>query len=142
MVPGELRELSVLRYGLSGDPTRQGDATIHRELENAHGCSSSGGGGGQDPCTITRNYISANATKSYNEFYPWVYQVLTNDMSYFRSGRLHGFYFIYETPPIYCTTNPQYTPAPRPYYATWDQALRVVTQFYNNGYYIESAGVW
>jgi hypothetical protein len=111
------------------------------QLEQSSGCNS-GGGGGEDPCTITRNYISKNATSSYNRIYPWVYQVLSHYWSYFQSGHLHGFYFIYETPPIYCTTNPQYTPAPRPYYATWDQALRVVTQFYNNGYFIQSAGVW
>jgi hypothetical protein len=111
------------------------------QLEQANGCNSNGGGG-EDPCTITRNFISKTATNSYNQFYPWVSQVLTNYRRYFTSGQWHGFVFNYELPPVYCTTNPQYTPAPRPYYATWDQALRVVTQFYNNGYEITHAGVW
>jgi hypothetical protein len=113
-------------------------------LENSSGCNSTGGGTGDDPCTITRNYISQHARASYNRIYPWVYSILSQYYSYFTSGRFHGFYFVYDTPPIYCMDNPAsgYQRAPRAYYATWDQALRVVSQFTNNGYYIEGAGVW
>lgn len=112
-------------------------------LQNSSGCNNSGTSTGDDPCTITRNYINQQA-QGNSRYYSWVYGILSQYYSYFTSGRFHGFYFIYDTPPIYCMENPAsgYTRAPRPYYATWDQALRVVSQFTNNGYRIVGAGVW
>jgi hypothetical protein len=125
---------TLVRQGIAS--AQQNIQTIQNALNSS--CGGSGGGTGQDPCTVTRNYISQAADASYNQWYSPVANYISHNYSYFISGRLHGFILYYETPPVYCTLHPQYTPAARPYYASWDQALRVVSQFHNNGYKIDN----
>jgi hypothetical protein len=115
-----------------------------QQLESNNGCNSNGDGSGDDPCATTRNYIQAQAQQYDVPAYNWVNAVLSQYYVYFQRGYVHGFYFIYDTPPVYCTDQPQnyYQRAPRTYYSTYDQSLRVISQFYNNGYRIVGYGVW
>jgi hypothetical protein len=82
-----------------------------------------------NPCDQVKRIIEKQAADSK--------QNALNIVSRLKPGSHGGYNLTYYYPPTYCS-NPQYTPAARPYFVSKADATRVITQLTNNGCYISN----
>ena len=89
----------------------------------------------------TRQIIKSVSDSTYNSAYQIVVRDYNAYIWYFQHGYLHGFYFNFSYPPVYCGQY-QFTPSPRPYYTNLSDTIRVLNSLHNNGDRIDNVGIW